>query len=234
MSVGENTYVALTGNDGLSISPNKNFAAPPLASPELSESLLESSSRLSSRQESCSSDRARSSSTASTCSIGTAWRANNSSPASPKPRRRSSLSPGPGTFNEDRGTPPPSPTRPSLLCSVNHHGCISRQEAEARLRHAGMHTGMYLLREKQANRMYALSTVMQDRTIQHHIIERSVRKDKSLGNHFILNGKRLRDCNSVDHVIDMLKTTINAAGESVLTIPCPVPRTPPSLQATEA
>eukprot|EP00045_Choanoeca_perplexa_P003433 m.31143 g.31143 ORF g.31143 m.31143 type:complete len:241 (+) comp12038_c0_seq1:128-850(+) len=228
MSIPENHYLTLKGAGDRPLPANLAFDAPPKAAsdPLYPEQNWDtpSSPQLSPRRISADS-RARTDSNGSTSSIAslaTAWNSIDLA-ASPKPRRKSSLA-SPVFFRDGPlPSPPTSPNRPSLVDRSNNHGLISRQEAEARLKTQGMPIGMYLLREKEANRMYALSVVVPD-GIKHHLIERSVRKDKSLGNHYVLNGKRLRDCTTLQHVITMLKEMKGAEGAGVLTIPCPCPR----------
>jgi hypothetical protein len=148
----------------------------PLASKEVTDAFhnhesLPSSPHLSPRRVSTDS-RPRTDSNASTnstASLATAWNAVDPC-ASPKQRRKSSLA-SPVFFRDGPlPSPPLSPTRPSLVDRSNNHGFISRQEAEARLKDHGMALGMYLLREKEPNKMYALSVVVPE-GVKHHLIE---------------------------------------------------------------
>jgi hypothetical protein len=141
---------------------------------------------------------------------------------SPPTRRR------PSAANEGGSITPALPARPSLhtgkrVALPANHGMISRQEAERRLLGEDKPVGLYLLREKEPGRVYALSVVQQGGDIKHHLIERAVRKDGHLGNHWILNNKRLRDCSTLECVVEMVRQLPGPDGLPVLRNICPLP-----------
>ncbi|EDQ86083.1 uncharacterized protein MONBRDRAFT_28545 [Monosiga brevicollis MX1] len=165
--------------------------------------------------------RLRSDSTGSEVSIGTAW--DNCAPSghdSPITARPASLH----LYETPKSSSPLAHVRTVPPSEDYHHGFITRQVAEQRLTAFGLQDGTFLIREKQARLVYALS-VVSDGKIQHHIIERAVRKDGTLGSHYILNGKRLRDCTSLQAVVDRLKGYNKSSGRTILTRPCPPPTT---------
>lgn len=112
-----------------------------------------------------------------------------------------------------------------------NHGSISRQEAEQRLAAAGGADGLFLVRIKAAQRVYALSVMVKGQ-VKHHLIEHgsellcasvSAEEDPAAASGFAFNGKRLRQCHSVDDIVHLLSHLKTADGHTVLSRPCPVP-----------
>lgn len=80
-------------------------------------------------------------------------------------------------------------------------------------------TGSYLLREKEPGLSYALSVLVEEGKFKHHLLQRCTKSAGGYKDYFLLNGKRLKDCNSVKSIIELL-VSLKKDGVNVLTQPC--------------
>lgn len=147
-------------------------------------------------------------------SIASAWEAVGAAP-SPTPLRRllshSAQQPG----NDTEASPPNG----DELNAPYFHGHISRTEAETALRRAGLAPGLFLVREKDRGRLYALSVVVKG-NVQHHLVECRPAAASGSRSRYLFNGKELRHCASIADIIDMLRALRGGDGACVLGEPC--------------
>ena len=73
-------------------------------------------------------------------------------------------------------------------------------------------SNVFLLREKDPGRVYALSVLspmpdegeyisLDTNSVTHHLIKRAVKTDGTLGTHFVINSTRIRECRTIFAVL---------------------------------